>query len=201
MTAIYTTDPLAESQRLIAVLERNLALVPFAAEQLAVHRSVQTMLIACQQRSDAAVSAWRSALARRWECEIAARRLYKQVQRQYIALYGSAEHPEVQRIASSYDDANTSPKSLLTDLQRVLLDLRVRRDTLVAERQSELQHTCDELDTAIHEAEHCEAARRTAVLERRMAQEAFRRARTATQDAFNTHYGTQLAPGLNELFA
>src|SRR5689334_11890764 len=97
MTALLTpVDALAESQRLITVLERRRSELPFADDILAVHRPTHADLERSSARSDNAVEAWRAALARRWECEIAGRRIFKQIVRQLADHYGGASAPEVQ---------------------------------------------------------------------------------------------------------
>ena len=183
MTALYTSDSIAESQRLIDALERHAADLPFASEHLAIYRPAHHTLEQCQHRSEDAVAAWQVALARRWECEIAARRLFKQIYGQYVAFYGSATCREVQRIASSHSEGDGSPADLLADLRRLHADLTLQHDDGFLGRCNELERACNMLTFAIREATACEAARRTSVIDRRIAQEALRRARNTTQRA------------------
>src|SRR5262245_15142288 len=75
-------DAIAESLRLIDAVERALTDLPFADSILDLHRTAHRGLEQCHDASEAAVGAWRAALARRWESEVAGRRLYKQVLRQ-----------------------------------------------------------------------------------------------------------------------
>lgn len=200
MTALLT-DPLAESQRLIDALEQHAAELPFADEHLALHRPTRQELERCQHTSDQAVAAWRAALAQRWECEVAGRRLYKQIYRQYVEHYGSAERPEVRRIASGREDSDTSPTELLADLRRLQADLALHNSTPFAARRQEVQHAVESLEAAINEAAQREVQRRASVLDRRMVQEVFRRARTTTQRAISAHFGENLAPELRDLLA
>jgi hypothetical protein len=203
MTAITPDiDPLAESQRLIAALERHAADLPFAAEHLALHRPMYQTLVRCKTASDSAVAAWRAALAQRWEWEVRGRRVYKQLQRLYVEHYGSDEHPRVQLVTSSEDDVDSSPSKLLTDLRRIQNDLTLNaKDLPFAERIHELTYVCARLEQAIAESATCETARRYSVVERRMAQEAYLRARNSTQGAIRSHYGEQISAEMHELLS
>jgi hypothetical protein len=203
MTALLApSDALAESQRLIAALERQRSLLPFADDILAMHRPTHANLERSSELSDGAVEAWRAALAQRWECEVAGRRLYKQVVRQLAEHYGDGA-PEVQLLSRGDAEANSTPAELLHDLRRLqaALDLGVAALPFAAERLAEVERACAALQAAIDAAHVCEAQRRTAALDRRMAQEAYRRARAATRRALLDHYGDQIADEFAELFA
>lgn len=202
MTALYTSDSIAESQRLIDALERHAADLPFASEHLAIYRPAHHTLEQCQHRSDSAVAAWQVALARRWECEIAGRRLFKQIYNQYIAFYGSATCREVQRIASNHAEGDSLPADLLADMRRLHADLALHHDDAFLGRCGELERACTMLEFAIREAIAYEAARRTSVIDRRIAQEALHRARNATQRALLSLGGESIgAEELRELLA
>ena len=110
MTALITNDALAESQHVAALLKRHAATLPPGASQVNQLLLACQLFERCQQQSEAAVAAWRTALARRWECEIAGRRIYKYVERQYLEWYGP-ESLELQRIISH--DGNFLPADLL----------------------------------------------------------------------------------------
>ena len=186
MTALTTNDALAESQHVAAMLRRHAATLPPGATQVNQLLLACQLFERCQQQSDAAVAAWRTALARRWECEIAGRRIYKQVERQYLEWYGPASL-ELQRIIS-HDDGNFSPADLLADLRRIQADLALlagRND--LAQNHDHVAAAAERLEATIHNAAVCEAARRGAVLERRIAQDAFRRARTTAQHGLAEH--------------
>jgi hypothetical protein len=202
MTALLAPgDALAESQRLIAALERQRSELPFADDILAMHRPTHADLERSSELSDGAVEAWRAALAQRWECEVAGRRLYKQVVRQLAEHYGDAA-PEVQLLSRGEAEANSMPAELLHDLRRLqaALDLGVAGLPFAPERLAEVERACTALEAAIEEANVCEAQRRTAALDRRMAQEAYRRARAATRRALLEHYGGHIAGEFAELF-
>jgi hypothetical protein len=202
MTALLAPgDALAESQRLIAALERQRSQLPFADDILAMHRPTHANLERSSEVSDGAVEAWRAALAQRWECEVAGRRLYKQVVRRLAEHYGDAA-PEVQLLSRGEAEANSTPAELLHDLRRLqaALDLGVTALTFATEQLAEVERACLALEAAIDTANLCESQRRTAALDRRMAQEAYRRARATTRRALLDHYGDQIADEFAELF-
>jgi hypothetical protein len=202
MTALLAPgDALAESQRLIAALERQRSQLPFADDILAMHRPTHANLERSSELSDGAVEAWRSALAQRWECEVAGRRLYKQVVRQLAEHYGETA-PEVQLLSRGEAEANSTPAELLHDLRRLqaALDLGVAALPFATEQLSAVERACVALEAAIETANLCESQRRTAALDRRMAQEAYRRARATTRRALLDHYGDQIADEFAELF-
>lgn len=201
MTAFQYHDSVAESQRLIDALEQHAAQLPFATEHLAIYRPAHATLEECQRRSDAAVEAWRAALARRWDCEVAGRRLFKQIYGQYVAFYGSEACPEVQRVASTHAEGDGSPAELLADMRRLHADLALHHDDAFLARRAELDRSCDMLEFAIRDAIACEAARRSSVIDRRMAQEALRRVRTTTQHALQSLGGDAVGAELRELLA
>ncbi len=202
MSALLTpSDALAESQRLIVALERRRSELPFAEDVLAIHRPTHEDLARCSAQSDDAVEAWRAALARRWECEVAGRRLYKQGVRQLIEHYGRGA-PEVQLLSRGGAEVDSSPSELLHDLRRLQAALELARGALpsAAERLEEAGQIYVALETAISDASSREEQRRTAALDRRMAQEAYRRARTTTRRVLIDHYGGAMAGEFAELF-
>lgn len=194
------TDALTESQRLIAALERRRADLPFADDMLAIHHPMHCELEHSRLRSEQAVELWRDALARRWECEVEGRRIYKQVLRQFIEHYGSAAAPEVQMLSRGEAEANSSPTELLRDLRRIQAALAASAPPFAAQRLPSITQICDRLDAAIVDAEARESQRRAAVLDRRMIQEAYRRARAATRRRLAEHYGEQVAIDFADLF-
>jgi hypothetical protein len=195
------TDALAESRHLIAALERLREEIPFADDVLALHRPTHHELEASYSKSERAVAAWRAALAQRWEREVAGRRLYKRIIRQYAEHYGSFDAPQVQALTRGEAEANSSPAELLTDLRRVQAALSIAAGTLAfaPERLAELEVACAELEAAITSANICETERRTAVLDSRMAGEAYRRARHETRRLLADHYGEGLTSRFGDL--
>jgi hypothetical protein len=201
-TFLAPIDALAESRRLIAVLERRRNELPFADDILATHLSAHDALERSSYRSDEAVEAWRAALARRWNCEVAGRRLYKQVVRQLVEHYGSEAVPEVQLLSRGGAEVNSSPAELLHDLRRLQAALEMGLATLpfAPRRHDDVKQICAVLAAAIGVAQASEARRRDAALERRMAQEAYRRARAATQRALIEFYNGMVAGEFAEVF-
>lgn len=192
------TDALTESQRLIATLEQLRGELPFAEDILALHRPTHHELEISTTRSEQAVTAWRSALARRWESEVAGRRLYKQLVRQLAEHYGGQDAPQVQLLSRGGAEAESSPAELLADLRRLQAALAVGF-VFARERLPEIEQTCAALESAITEANLSETQRRVAVLDSRMAREAYRRVRGETRRLLIEHYGDRLAREFAEL--
>jgi hypothetical protein len=195
------TDALAESQRLLMELERRLSDLPFAEAILELHRPAHHKLEASHVESQQSVAAWRAALARRWDCEVAGRRLYKRILRQFVEFYGPAA-PEVQLLSRGEAEAQSSPAELLTDLRRLQAALAMGAETLpfAVQRAPEVDRACVALEGAISEALLWETRRRDAALDSRMAQEAYRRVRNATRHALREHYGEHAPTEFGELF-
>src|SRR5215212_5493232 len=116
MTTLPTPiDALAESQLLITMIEQLRAELPFADDILDLHRPAHHELEISAAKSEQAVTAWRAALARRWESEVAGLRLYKRIVRQLAEHYGGEDAPEVQMLSRGAE-AESSPSELLVDL-------------------------------------------------------------------------------------
>jgi hypothetical protein len=194
------SDALAESQRLIATLEQLRSELPFADDILALHRPTHAELETSYTKSEQAVAAWRSALAQRWECEVAARRLYKRVVRQLVEHYGAEDAPEVQLLSRGGAEADSSPAELLADLRRMQAALAVVAESLAfaSERLPEIEQASATLENAITEANVSETQRRVAVLDSRMAREAYRRVRSETRRVLIEHYGDRVSSAFGE---
>jgi hypothetical protein len=186
------TDAVAESQRLIATIEQLRSELPFADDILALHRPTHQELETSANRSEQAVTAWRGALARRWESEVAGRRLYKRVVRQLAEHYGGEDAPEVQLLSRGGAEADSSPAELLADLRRLQAALSVG-PAFGHEWLPEIDQACATLESAITEANLSETQRRVAVLDSRMAREAYRRVRGETRRLLIEHYGERMA--------
>jgi hypothetical protein len=186
------TDALAESQRLIATIERLRSELPFAEDILALHRPTHHELEASATKSELAVDAWRGALARRWEAEVAGLRLYKRIVRQLSEHYGGESAPEVQMLSRAGAKADSSPAELLADLRRLQAALSVGLE-FVHQRLPEVERACAALESAIEDANQSETQRRDAVLDNRMAREAYRRVRGETRRMLVEHYGEHMA--------
>lgn len=188
------TEALEESQRLISMLEQLRGELAFADDILAIHRPAHHELQQSQLRGDQAVAAWRAALAQRWECEVAGRRLYKRMLRQLAAHYGGDNVPEVQMLSRGGAEAESSPTELLADLRRLQSATMVGTavQTFGGAAQAEFEQVCAALEQAIDTANLCEAQRRNAALDSRLANEAYRRARSETRRRLSEHYGDRL---------
>ncbi len=198
MTTPAPTDALAESQRLIATIEQLRGELPFADDILALHWPTHHELETSATKSDQAVAIWREALARRWESEVAGLRLYKRIIRQLADHYGGEDTPEVQMLSRGGAQAESSPSELLTDLRRLQAALLVGLG-FASERLPEVEHACAALESAIIDANLSETQRRVAVLDNRMAREAYRRVRSETRRLLVEHYGDHLAQEFTEL--
>lgn len=202
MTArLAPTHTLDESQQLIATLEQLRGEIPFAEDILAIHRPTHSELEQSYARSEQAVAAWRAALAERWECEVAGRRLYKRLIRQLAEHYGGENAPELQLLSRGGAEADSSPPELLADLRRLQAATMVgsAADVFAGAHQRELEQICSALQNAIGMANRYETQRRNAVLDNRMAGEAYRRARTETRRRLIEHYGSQPSNPFNTL--
>jgi hypothetical protein len=192
------TDALAESQRLIATIERLRSELPFAEDILALHRPTHHELEASATKSELAVDAWREALARRWDAEVAGLRLYKRIVRQLSEHYGGDAAPEVKMLSRAGAQSESSPSELLADLRRLQAAMSVGLE-FVHERLPEVEQACAALESAIADANQSETQRRNAVLDNRMAREAYRRVRGETRRLLVEHYGEHMAHDFAEL--
>jgi hypothetical protein len=191
MTAsTVATSVLHESQRIIQELERRQHSLPFVAHLLALHHTAHYTLEDCEAISEQAVDVWRAALAQRWDYEVEARRLYKQVVRQLSDQYGETA-PLIHLITRGGAEINSSPSELVEDLQRLSAALTVEILNLpfASDRIAEINQIRSQLQGAIVVAQQTEQQRRNAVLENRMAREAFRRTSEATLGKLAAHYG------------
>ena len=189
-TLLAPADAIAESQRLIAALELRRAELPFADATLDAYRSMHRELAMSYSSSEQAVAEWRAALARRWECEVAARRLYKQVLRQLREHYGADTGP-VSLLSRGGAEAESTPAELLEDLRRLAAALAITGvPAEIAARAPHVEEACLELARAIGQVAACEHRRRQAALDNRMAREVYRRVRGETGRALAAHYGS-----------
>jgi len=192
------TDALAESQRLIGMIEQLRGDLPFADDILALHRPTHRELETSATRSEQAVAAWREALARRWDSEVAGLRLYKRVVRQLAEHYGGEDAPEVQMLLRGGTDSDSTPSELLADLRRLQAALSVGLE-FARERLPEVEQACAVLESAITDANQSETQRRVAVLDNRMARESYRRVRGETRRLLVAHYGEHMAHEFTDL--
>ena len=171
-------DPIIEdSRRLHQLLEAQSQQVPMAGQLLAAHLPTHTTLEQQHSASERAVDAWRRALARRWTAEVDGLRLFRQSVQEISGLLGT-DAPEVLLLARAEQSAQGSPGELLAALRqlRATVELCVSQPSLIAQRDT-IKAACERLAVTTEETQHCEEARRHAVLERRIAQDAYRRLR------------------------
>ncbi|MEN9937848.1 MAG: hypothetical protein RLZZ387_4427 [Chloroflexota bacterium] len=193
-------DAIAESQRLIAALERRRAELPFVDVVLEAHRTMHQELEVSHSSSEQAVAEWRAALARRWECEVAGRRLYRQIMRQLAEGYRT-EAPAFKVISRGGAEAESSPAQLLEDLSRLQAALSISGVSELSRlRGRQLEELSLELAHAIGHADSCEHRRRSSALDNRMVREVYRRVRGETCRALVGHYGDDLPFDLRCLF-
>jgi len=194
------TEIAADARSLIALLEQRRRELPFADQMLARLRTALSALEYCTQITDRALSVWRDALARRWEGEVRARRLYRQIYQQMAEFYGTAEALELQVFSRGGDEVNSTPTELLADLRRLEAALGVQRARLpfAPLRLAELGQLCGELQETIDTTSTTEAERRACVFDRRMAQESCWRATQIAHQALRSHYGERASYILRE---
>jgi hypothetical protein len=185
-----TYDTLAESSRLIEVLERCCAEFPLAKSMLDAHRPAHSTLETSTLRTQQALEAWRSALATRWQYEVKARRIYRQgfdLLREHLG----PDTPELRLVSRGGAEVNSLPEELVADLRRLhsamalWLPASDEREQLL----NEVSSTSDMLETAIEQTNECERDRRVAMLERRIAQQRYRRIRAKTRKTIAENYG------------
>lgn len=186
-------DAIADSAKLIALLERYQKDVPEIEALLDAHRSTHHQMTSSYHTSEEAIAAWRAALARRWTCEIAARRLYKQTLRQLVQHYGTPDAPTVRLISRGGAEADSTPTELLDDMRRLhaALSLEVATLPFAEQRLAEIAHSCEMLERAINDVAEYERRRRTAVLDLRIAREVYRRMRREACQMLMSQLGDQ----------
>ncbi len=184
-------DAIDDSAKLIAILERHHQDAPEIEALLNAHRATHRQMTTSYHMSEEAITAWRAALARRWTCEIAARRLYKQTLRQLVQHYGTAETPTIRLISRGGAEADSTPAELLEDMRRLHAVLSLEAATLpfAEQRLAEIAQSCETLERAIDEVAERERQRRTAVLDLRIAREVYRRMRRETCQALMNQLG------------
>lgn len=182
---------LLDSSRLINVLERYHPKLPFIDEELACHQALRRELEIYLQAGEDTLAEWRQALAQRWECEVAGQRCYLKIQRQLRDYFG-ADSPQFQVIAPLHDTTPRSAADLLADLQRVEAALNLLHDwPLVTDTLAHLNRVCVRLEYALTQTSMCEKQRQNALLEQRLAYQAYQRARSQTQRLLAEYFGEQ----------
>ncbi|MFN8569750.1 MAG: hypothetical protein U0Z44_19980 [Kouleothrix sp.] len=160
----------------------------------AAHRPTHSELEAAHTRSQHTIAAWRTALAQRWNAEVAGRRLHKRIVRELIAYYGSESAPEIQLLSRGGAEADkVMPNGFsLADPRRLQAALAINLGRARSRRAPGRARPDVALGRAIEAANRCETQRRSAVLDQRMAGEAYRRIRTEARRKLRAHYGDHL---------
>lgn len=174
---LRTVSVFDAAHSLVKQLERHRAIMPFAEEELASHTLLRLSLEEHQRRSEEALCNWRSALARRWDCEIVAQRTYTNVQRQLGSFYGPGS-AYLQMVAPAHAGSALTPTDLLLDLRRLeaSLGLLSPEPPFARTYLMELANVICQLDAAISETIRYEAERRSVQLDHRLAIKIYQRA-------------------------
>lgn len=183
-----TTALLEGASQLIALLERHRRTLPFADEELARHQALRHALDDQHRRGEHALSCWREALSRRWECEVSAQRVYSAALRQLSDYYG--DDPAYARlVAPAHPNHPITPTDLLADMRRLEASIALLspRPAFAENCLERLRATADELAAAIDWTGRCEAERRSIMLEQRIAANLYQRACDKTRRLLSNH--------------
>ena len=171
-----TPTPEAVGQ-LAALLERHRHSSPQMEEELTRQQTLTHTLVEHRLRGDRALSAWRAALSRRWECEVSAQRAYRSVQRQLGDYYGP-DTAYAQLLAPAHHVGGGTASDLLHDLRRLeaSIQLLAPSPAFAAKALARLRLAGDELAVAIEQSLRCENERRSMITEQRIAANLYERA-------------------------
>lgn len=187
---IVQTPPLDPLNQIITLLEQLRNRLPFAEEELVRHTQLRAILAEQQERSAAALAAWRAALAIRWECEVRAQRLYAHVRQQVIDVVG-ADTRYLQLFEPDSAASALTATDLLNSLRRlaVVLSLMQPVPTFCEQAQADIQAIASELQAAIRHAEQCEEERRRVQAEQRLLLDLCHRSYRRTRQRIASHLG------------
>jgi hypothetical protein len=179
----------AAANQLVTLLERHRAALPFAEEELARHQALQSALAERHARSEDALSAWRSALSQRWECEVRAQRTFSAVHR-LASPHLDTQSAYHQLVAASVASAPVTHTDLLADLRRLAasLALLMPPPPFVASCLADLQNAADALAAAIDRTIRCEATRKQMLLEERLTTNLYQRTCAQTHQLIASHF-------------
>ncbi|MCS6881339.1 MAG: hypothetical protein RMK84_10210 [Oscillochloridaceae bacterium] len=163
--------PVVEAARgLVVLLERHSAAFPQLGEELERHRRLSDTLAEQRARCAQALTAWRAALARRWQCEVAAQRIYADARRKLRRYYhDSPAHARV--LAPTHADHAYTASALLQEVLRLAATLEVVAPLppFAAELRAELRAAADDLAAAIEQTADWEVELRRQHTAERMA--------------------------------
>lgn len=199
-TLTAPSDTLTESARVISLLTQHTYHWPLASQLLVAHQQVHRDLERSRQANQQAVAAWRAALARRWDYEVAARRAYKQIYRVLLEVFGSPDAPEI-RLITRFPNNESTASDIIHDLQRMqaAIELHLPHTSIAPAQLEELQRLGTTLQQATDETERTEAQRRNSVFDWRLAIDAYQRARLTTVQILAEEYGVTLEEMLDEI--
>lgn len=178
--------------RLVALLERHRETYPALEEELTQQQTLTRVLAEHRRRGEQALSAWRVALSRRWECEVCAQRAYSAVQRQLAEYYGP-DQAYAQLIAPGHPACASTASDLLHDIRRLgaSLELLAPRPPFAPEAIARLRDAGENLGRAIEQTSRCEAERRSVLTEQRIAVNVYERAYTRARRHLTRFLGEQ----------
>ncbi|NTU77834.1 MAG: hypothetical protein HGA45_00280 [Chloroflexales bacterium] len=187
-TLRFTPTTTDAASQLIDLLERHRDRCPYLEEDLARYRTLSATLADQRCRGEHALGAWRTALARRWDCEVAAQRVYSAVQRQLGACYGD-DPAYGQLIAPAQPAAVGTPGALLREVRRLeaALELLAPRPQFADEGRARLRAAANDLAAAIEQTDRYEALRRSALAEQRVVASLLERACARARRALAKH--------------
>jgi hypothetical protein len=175
---ILMATPVSDAaSHLVALLERHRETFPPLDEELAQQRSLRQLLCEHRTRGEQALSAWRAAISRRWECEVNAQRAYTAVQRQ-LGEYYLCDAAYAQLIAPAHPGSASTPTDLLHEVRRLeaSLELLSPPPPFAAAASDRLRAAGVELALAIEQTLRCETERRSVLTEQRIARNLYERA-------------------------
>jgi hypothetical protein len=175
---------------LVAMLERYRDACPLLNEELAHQRALAIAMAEQRKRGEQALSDWRAALSRRWECEVSAQRAYCDIQRQLGAYYGS-DSAYAQLIAPSHPASGTTASDLLHEVRRLeaSLELLAPRPPFAGQAIARLSAVAAELAAAIDQTARCEIERRSILTDQRIAANLYERAYDRARQLLARHLG------------
>jgi hypothetical protein len=192
---VSTTIPLTISMpdaanRLVALLERYRDAYPLLEEELARQRALTVAMAEQRKRGEQALSAWRAALSRRWECEVSAQRAYCEVERQLGAYYGS-DSAYAQLIAPAHPASGSTASDLLHEVRRLeaSLELLTPRPPFAPQASARLRAVAADLAAAIDLTARYEAERRSVLSDQRIAANLYERAYDRARLLLARHLG------------
>lgn len=185
-----TLSPTEVASNMIDLLERHRQTLPFADTEIARHRALLEALEEQHRRGEQALSAWREALSRRWECEVNGQRVYTAIQRQ-ISDYFGKDATYTQLVAPANPGAAQTASDLLANMRRLEASLALLkpRPPFVDEWLVRLGTAGTDLAAAIDCSDHCESERRNVLIERRMAANLYERTCQKTRRLLSEHIG------------